>query len=172
MIDQLTQLDAEFNKAITKIENKKNIVLQDWVKLQQVGELTWPASTKKIRKELGRGFEIDLWKELLSTKWKHMTSSDDPTFYKSISWINKYVEKNPNYYITYEEGEEGLIWKNKGYYITHHWLGSGSHPLAHSAAPKKLAIHLFQTLVIPRKEVFENWNLPHQTYIMPAMRRW
>lgn len=169
LIDQLTQLDAEFNKAITQIEMKKNIVLHNWTKLQEVGKLTWPANTEKIRKELGRGFEIDLWKKLLSTKWKHMTSSNSPTFSTNISHLDKYIMKHPHYYITYKEGKQGLFWKTKGYYITYHWLGSGSHPFTHSEAPKKLAIHLFQTLGIPRKEVFENWNLPHQTFIIPTM---
>jgi hypothetical protein len=170
LIDQLTQLDAEFNKAISRIENNKNIVLLNWCKLQEVGKLTWPASTEEARKELGKDFEINLWKELLSTKWKHMTSSDDPTFHTSINWIDKYLERHPHYYITYREGEKGLIWKTKGYYITHHWLGSGSYPLTHSTIPRKLAIRLFRTLGISRKDVFENWNLPHQTYIVPRER--
>jgi len=170
LIDQLTQLDDEFNDAISEIEKEKNIVLQDWVQLQQVGELTWPASTKKKRKELGRSFEINLWKELLSTKWKHMTRSDDPTFDKSIGWINEYIESYPHYYITYKKCEvKWLFGKYKGYYTTKHWLGSRRNIYRHSEAPKKLAIHLFQTLGISREEVFKNWNLSHQTLIMPTI---
>lgn len=170
LIDQLTQLDAEFNKAISRIEDNKNIVLLDWCKLQKVGKLTWPASTEEARKELGEGFEINLWKELLPTKWKHMTSSDDPSFHTRIDWLDKYIERHPHYYITYREGEKGWIWKTKGYYITHHWLGSGSYPLTHSTVPRKLAIRLFRTLGISRQDLFENWNLPHQTYIVPRER--
>jgi hypothetical protein len=168
-VNQLLKLDEAFNQAITNVELMQKNSLDDWSLLQKVGEMKWPTVTGKLRKQFGVEFEKQVWKELLPTKWKHMTASDDPTFHKTINWIDKYLQKNPQYYITYKPGQKGLIWIDKGYWVTMHWLGSGSHPLFHSTANREIALRLFNVLNIPRKEVFEQWSLPRQTLVISHM---
>ena len=175
VIDAFQDIDKNFKRAITEIENIRSMVLQDYGKLLEMKKLTWPKSTLRIWQVLDRKYEIKLWKELLPKKWKHMTASDDPTFHKSIGWINGYIKKHPQDYITYRRGKKYYLfglYKSKGYWVTSHWLGSGRHPFTHERAPSKLAKYLFDELGISRKEVFEKWNLPRQRFIMPSIPSW
>jgi hypothetical protein len=109
-------------------------------------------------------FEIEVWKKVLPLKWKHMIAGE-PSFHSNIDWLSKNEAMHINCYYTYKSGEKwGLFYDTKGFYVKEHWLGSGRHPFMHDKAPKELADHLFNKLGISRKDLFENWNIPIQTF--------
>ncbi|MBI9052312.1 MAG: DUF4157 domain-containing protein [Bacteroidales bacterium] len=130
-------------------------------------------TAKKDVKLASDQFEIGIWKEVLPQTWKHMTPLS-PSFHTSLGNISNMESKKKNIYYTYKSGSKGLIFSMEGYYITEHWLGSGNNIYTHEKAPEELMNHLITDLKVPRKEIFESWGIPHQTFIVndqPMMMR-
>jgi hypothetical protein len=171
VIDAYKDLDIRFHAAFSIIDEWRAEVLTDWVKLQVVGSTPLPkdmGEMEEIWKKLDREYEVALWKQLLSLKWKHMTPADPPEFHTAIDWIDSYETKYPQYYFSYQPGERSSslgLSETKGFWVTKHWLGSGVTLYTHAKAPRVIAEHLFVELGIPRKEVFEEWNLAKEPYI-------
>jgi len=170
----LSQMQSKaFKESIINIQKIDDALDSNYELLAYIGKLKWTVENVKKLGPITRAYEISLWKKTLPLKWKHMKS--EKTFHTSIGWIPKFHQKNPYHLKTYKKGVKKnylLFWetsRQKGYWVTEHWLGSGGSPLLHSTPDKALNKYLFVTLGVSKKEVFKKWGLPVQTYRIPEM---
>jgi len=164
-VDINTRLQNFDTNITSKTQEIKNSFSENYNLTKYIASLEIsPSDYDEIRTSANR-FEANVWKQVLPLKWKHMVSNQS-SFHTNLDFIDRMESKHKNIYYTYEKGTQGLIWQTDGYYIKEHWLGSGSSPLFHDKAPEELAKHLFETLGISKKEVFENWGLPRQIFVI------
>lgn len=174
LVEARNKMANLFDALITAVQNWKQDVFRDWGKLRVMGvnlergELAWPDNDEEMRKEARRQLEISLFRDMLKVRWNHMRASNDPSFHTTVDWLQGYVEKNKNYWMTYvATTQKDLFGKEtKGFNVTSHWLGRGSTIFDHREPDDRLPIRLFNELKVPREEVFTRWGLKPQTFIV------
>ena len=176
------ELAKKFNLIITQTQRCKTETFADWGKLRQMGESLelnggknrWPADDSEMRAEAARLFEVSIWKNLLNVRWHHMTSSENPIFYKNYGEGNKQGMEaaHKNYWIEYHAGKgtpSGALKEEDGYLVNQHWLGYGNVQGLHHEPHDAMCNRLFgDKLKISRKEVFTDstWNLKPETFYL------
>jgi hypothetical protein len=155
--DLSTNLQTSFDTALTGVQQIEQTIYENWNSLQMFkeartsGQLVWPNPDQAFRDTALLGYKISLWQMLLPAVWHLMSSADDPTYMKDLSWIDGYIDKNPNYYIEAEP-------YGSGYNVYFHWLGRGDMTINTKSPSDAMCGELFTTLAIPREDVFKQQN--------------
>ena len=130
--------------------------MSNWSVLQEIGREKWPGLIKgKMLRAFGKGYEIELWKELLPIKWEIYSTDDPPRFSSNLDWVKMMEKKHPNRWFETKQVDkgDGPVWE-----VKEHWLGSGMHPFYHSQPENELTERIW-SLGVSREKLFTEWGL-------------
>lgn len=175
IIQSLDELGDAFANDVQNIFQLRLTTLTDWAALKEVGELKFPLKAivktragARMLKAARKAYEIQLWKDLLPTKWAVYSSSDSPRFYNSIVWTERNQSKHPNMWHDIEPVDEEHWYGDKhGWDVTEYWLGDGSKFLTHTKPDNDLVKRIY-SLGVSRKELLMDWPIPSKTFEMPT----
>lgn len=154
-----TQLEKDFQGCRTTARSLELRILNRWGSLEPMGkaqlsgQIQWPSQEDKMTEVALRQFKISLWQILLPAVWYIMRPQNDPTAHPSYSqhWHDNYLRTNPQYFLS-------AIPSGKNHLVSFRWLGRGSFVLGHQDASPEMCEALFETLKIPRADVFLEQN--------------
>jgi len=148
-----TQLEKDFRGCRKAIRGMEVRILDGWGSLEPMGksllsgEIQWPKDEEKISDAALRTYKVSLWQILLPAVWYIMRPQKDPTQHSTKDWFDSYIKANPNYYLAAAPS-------GKGYRVSFRWLGRGMFPLGHKQPSREMCVEVFDTLKIPRAQVF------------------